>query len=107
MGKTMTTKRYNITAIIYDRRGNILSIGKNSYIKTHPLQARYAKQVGEPCKVFLHAEVDAIVKCKNLDKAHKIVITRFLENGTPASARPCKVCAQAIRKTPIQYIEHT
>lgn len=101
------TKKYEITAIIYDKRGNVLSVGKNSYIKTHPLQARYATQVGEPSKVFLHAEVDAIVKCKNLDKAHKIVVFRFLEDGTPAMAKPCKICKQAIRKTPIQYIEHT
>lgn len=101
------TKKYEITAIIYDRRGNVLSIGKNSYVKTHPLQARYASQVGEPNKVFLHAEIDAIVKCKQLDRAHKIVVLRYLESGIPAMAKPCKICRQAIRKTPIQYIEHT
>ena len=103
----MTTKKYDITAIIYDKRGNIMSIGKNSYVKTHPLQARYATQVGEPQKVFLHAEIDAIIKCKNLKRAHKIVVFRYFEDGTPAVAKPCKVCRQAIRKTPIQYIEHT
>lgn len=101
------TKKYDITAIIYDKRGNILSIGKNSYVKTHPLQAHYASRCGEPHKVFLHAEVDAIVKCKQISKAHKIVVFRYLEDGTPGLARPCKVCQQAIRKTPIQYIEHT
>ena len=72
----MSKQRFDMTAILYDKRGRVLSIGKNSYVKTHPLQARYATQVGEPSKVFLHAEVDAIVKCKNLDKAHKIVVFR-------------------------------
>lgn len=103
----MSTKKYNITAIIYDRKDNILSIGKNSYVKTHPLQAKYAHQCGEPQKIFLHAEIDAIVKCKNLNKAYKIVVFRYYEDGTPAMAKPCKVCRQAIRKTPIQYVEHT
>jgi deoxycytidylate deaminase len=103
----MSTKKYNITAIIYDKRGNILSIGKNSYVKTHPLQARYATQVGEPQKVFLHAEIDAIVKCKTISRAHKIVVFRYYEDGTPAMAKPCKVCRQAIRKTHIKYVEHT
>jgi hypothetical protein len=35
--------RHELTAVIYDRKGNVLSIGKNSYIKTHPLQAIHAK----------------------------------------------------------------
>ena len=41
----MTTK-HKITAIIYDKKGRVLSIGQNSYIKTHPYQAKIAKQVG-------------------------------------------------------------
>lgn len=103
----MTTK-YDFTAIIYDKKGNILSIGKNSYVKTHPLQARTAKKVGEPEKIFLHAEISAIVKCRNIDKAHKIVVFRFDKKGKPAMAKPCKVCADAIKnQTPIQVIEHT
>ena len=48
-------KQQDVTAIIYDKRGRILSIGKNSYVKTHPLQARYATEVGLCEQVFLHA----------------------------------------------------
>lgn len=101
------SKKYSITALIYDKRGQVLSVGKNSYVKTHPLQAQYAKQAGEPHRVFLHAEIDAIVKCRDLTRAHKIVIFRFMEDGSPAMARPCCVCQQAIAKTPIKVIEHT
>ena len=56
------SKKYSITAIIYDRRGAVLSLGKNSYHKTHPLQAHYAAVAGEPHKMFLHAEIDAIIQ---------------------------------------------
>lgn len=100
-------KKYNITAIIYDKRGNVLSIGKNSYVKTHPLQAKYAEAAGEPFKVFLHAEIDAIIKLRSLKTAHKMVIFRYLEDGTPAKAMPCKICRQALAKTSIQIVEHT
>jgi deoxycytidylate deaminase len=101
------SQKQNITAILYDRRGKILSIGKNSYIKTHPLQAKSAQAVGEDYKIFLHAEIDALVKAKNWDKAHKLVITRFTKDGVPAMAKPCKVCQHAINLAGIKLVEHT
>jgi tRNA(Arg) A34 adenosine deaminase TadA len=101
------TKQYSITAIIYDKRGNVLSVGKNSYVKTHPLQARYAKQAGEPYKSFLHAEIDAIIRLRKLKGAKRIAVFRYKEDGSPASARPCKICCQAIKEAGIEIIEHT
>ena len=103
----MSKKKFDVTAIIYDRRGNILSLGKNSYVKTHPLQAKYAKSVGEEHKIFLHAEVHAIIKCSDIDKAHRIVIFRYNEAGLAVLAKPCKICQAAISKTNIKIVEHT
>ena len=40
--------KQDMTAIIYDRRGRVLSVGKNSYFKTHTLQAKHAAKVGTP-----------------------------------------------------------
>ena len=102
----MTTKQ-SITAIIYDRKGRVLSIGQNSYTKTHPLQAEHSEKMGFPHKVFLHAEVAAIVKCKDLSKAHKIVVHRYNNEGKPLLAKPCVCCQSAIQATPIKFIEHT
>jgi tRNA(Arg) A34 adenosine deaminase TadA len=101
------TKRYQITAIIYDKRGRVMSVGKNSYVKTHPLQAAHAKRAGEPHRVFLHAEIHAISLCRDLTKAHSMKIFRFLEDGSPALARPCVVCESAIRSSGIQIVDHT
>ena len=103
----MSKTRFDITAIIYDKRGRVLSIGKNSYIKTHPYQARCAEQVGLPHKQFLHAEIHAIIRCKQLSKAHKIVVMRFDKDGNERSARPCPVCQSAIDATEIKIVEHT
>ena len=103
----MTKARFDITAIIYDKRGKVLSIGKNSYVKTHPYQAKCAQKVGLPDKQFLHAEIHAIVKCKKLDKAHKIVVMRFDKEGEEKNAKPCPVCQSAIEAAGIKIIEHT
>lgn len=97
----------NITAIIYDKRGRPLSVGKNSYVRTHVHQARIAAKVGLPHKQYLHAEVAAIVKCKQLDRAHKIFVTRIDANGKPMLAKPCPICQEAIRLAGIKIVEHT
>jgi len=101
----MSTK-YLITAEIYDRKGNLLSIGKNSYTKTHPLQKRYAVKVNQPQKEYLHAEIAALVKCKSED-AYKIVIKRIDKNGNTKLAAPCEVCQLAIKEAGIKVIEYT
>ena len=103
----MTKARFDITAIIYDKRGKVLSIGKNSYVKTHPLQNLHACKVGLPEKQFLHAEIHAIARCKKLDKAHKIVVIRFDKEGLEKNATPCPVCQSAIEAAGISIVEHT
>ena len=102
----MTTMQ-NITAFAYDRKGRILSIGRNSYVKTHPLQARAAKEVGEDYKIYLHAEVAALVKIKNWHKIDKLVVTRYNKNGEPMLAKPCRVCQRVIKIAGISTVEHT
>jgi len=96
-----------LTAIIYSKKGSILAVGKNSYTKTHPYQAHCASKVGEPNKVYLHAEIDAIIKCKDISKAHRISVFRLGANGMYLNARPCKICMSAIESTGILIIEHT
>jgi len=103
----MASRRQQITAMIYDRRGRILSIGQNSYVKTHPLQAFHAKKVGCDHKVFLHAEIAAIARCTDIERAHKMVVVRHLRNGKTGYAKPCPVCESAIKATAIKQVEHT
>ena len=99
--------KYSITAIIYDKNGKVLSIGKNNYLKTHPLMLKHGLKVGRQQKLNLHAEVDAIIKCKKIHKAYRIVIFRYGKQGQPLPANPCPVCLSVIALTPIQIIEHT
>lgn len=103
----MSDSKQDITAFIYDRRGRVLSVGKNSYVKTHPLQAKYAMKAGLPDKLFLHAEIAAIVKCRDLSKAYRIEVVRVGKNGDLLLAKPCPVCQSAIMASGIKIIEHT
>jgi tRNA(Arg) A34 adenosine deaminase TadA len=102
----MNTKQ-QITAVIYDKRGRVLSIGQNSYVKSHPWQAEMAERVGEPFKIFLHAEIASITRCRDLKRAHTIRIFRYNKEGKPVLARPCAICAEAIKVAGIKHIEHT
>ena len=67
----------------------------------------HATKVGDPHKIYLHAEVQAIVKCKDLSKAHKIVVIRESRKGDLLLAKPCPVCQSAIEAAGIKIVEHT
>lgn len=103
----MTKKRFNVVATIYDKRGRKLTEGTNSYTKTHTLQAKYAVSVGLDDKIFLHAEIAALSKLKSHHKPYKIVVERYLSDGSTALAKPCPICYAAIRAHSIQRIEFT
>jgi deoxycytidylate deaminase len=99
------SQRQNITAVIYDRRGRVLSIGQNSYIKTHPRQAKFAAMAGQPYKQYLHAEIAALVKCRG--QPYKIKIERKNNQGHFGLAKPCPVCELAIKESGIKFIEYS
>ena len=99
------TKKQEVTALAYDRKGNLLSIGRNSYTKTHPMQARYAKLSGRPNAIYLHAEVSALVRARG--KVHKLVVMRYGADGEPVLSKPCPACQLAIKDYGVAVVEHT
>lgn len=101
------SQKPNVTAFVYDRKGNLLSVGRNSYVKTHPVQAKAANAVGMPKRIYLHAEIDAITKVRDWGIAHKIVVVRRGSSGNELLAKPCPICEHVIKQTGIKRIEHT
>lgn len=97
----------NVTAIVYDKKGNVLSVGRNSYVKTHPLQAKAARAVGQEKRIFLHAEIHALTKISDWKKAYRIEVLRMSKQGLPMDAKPCPICTYVIKQTSIKRIEHT
>lgn len=101
-------KRPLIKATCFDKRGRILSTAFNDYHTTHPLQAWYARRagVGHEHRIYLHAEIAAIIKAKNKN-IYKIKIERYDKNGNPKLAAPCPICQLAIKQANIKFVEHT
>ena len=100
-------KKHNVTALIYNKRNKLVSMGKCDYTKSHPLQAKHAKAVGQDYKIYLHAEIAALVKLKDWSKAHRIEVFRYTKDGKPANAKPCKICERAIKFDGIKEVIHT
>lgn len=101
----------------------ILSNGKQTFIgfnqyKTHPLQAKFG--INDE-SIYLHAELNAIIKAINWRARQKgvsygkkeicdlsdyqMVIARVLRNGNPGCAKPCSGCFEAIKHFNISKIE--
>jgi len=102
----MSSKRFNIKATVYDKRGRILATAVNSYRKSHTLQAAYANRVGTDYKIYLHAEILAIIRVKERP-AYKIKIERYDSEGNPRLAMPCPICQLAIQEAGIKFVEYT
>jgi tRNA(Arg) A34 adenosine deaminase TadA len=102
---TLDSNRFRVAAIVTDKRGKIISQATNSYNKTHPLQKEYADKVNRPTKIFLHAEIAALVKCRHIP--HTIYVSRFFRDGKMALAKPCPVCEMALREAGVKKVIYT
>jgi tRNA(Arg) A34 adenosine deaminase TadA len=98
--------KHNLTARCYDRKGKLLSMATNSYSKTHPIQAYFAARIGHPAKIYLHAEIHAIIKAGD-KQIHKIVVTRISKNHKALNAKPCPICQEAIKAYGIPFVSYT
>lgn len=98
-----------IAAVIVDKRGNIIASAVNDYGKSHPLQkAMSVKAEGNACRIFLHAEISALLKSlRSGKKGAKIFIARVSKRGEPLLAAPCPTCQYALQLYGIEHIEHT
>jgi len=99
------TGRYNVAAATLDRRGNIIAIAQNSYVKTHPMQKRLACLCGNSSRQYLHAEIAALVRSRR--KPHYIIIARINRSGQTRLALPCPICMKAIITAGIKNVLYT
>lgn len=95
----MTKKKYTILAETYTSSGRRISYAYNNYNKTHPIQSHFAKLANQPARIYLHAEILAIIRAGS-QKIHTIKITNL--SGKLSS--PCPVCMKAISAYGIQRI---
>lgn len=99
-------KRYRIVAKCYDKRGRLISKGENSYDTSHPIQAHFARLVGQKERIFLHAEIQAIIRARG-KVIQSIRVERYDSKGNERLALPCAICKRAIADAGIKEITYT
>lgn len=102
--KKSTDFGVRVGAVVTDKKGRVISVGYNRR-KTHPVQKRFADQVGRPCKVHLHAEISALVKCRQ--EPHTMYVARIQQDNNTAAAHPCPICVAAIEESGIKKVVYT
>lgn len=99
----MSKTRQHIVAIARDKRGRIVSVGRNNYNKSHTIQYKFAKKTGVPYKIYLHAEIDCLIKARDR-KVHSIQVKRLGNDGVYLRSKPCAVCFAALQAYGIKSI---
>ena len=99
-----TCVRRRVGCVITDDSNQILATGYNGVPKkwTHCTSkpcpgANYQSGIGLDECVAVHAEINALIQCSNIDKAHNIYIT----------TAPCISCIKALINTPIMHIHYS
>lgn len=101
----MAAVKHILLAKTYSRKGRQLSQAFNTYTKSHPLQAKYAHRVGCSDKIYLHAELAAILKARC--EIYRITVERYNKKGEMMLAKPCQACWLAIKEAGITFVSYT
>ncbi len=96
--------KYRVGAVLVSASGIIVGVGNNKR-KTHPQQKRYAVKAGMPDRLFLHAEIAALIDREKY--APTIVVCRLTKKGRLAMARPCPVCMLALKLAAVREIYYS
>jgi tRNA(Arg) A34 adenosine deaminase TadA len=103
----VSSHKYQVGAAVYDKHGKLIASGWNK-TKSHPYQSILAKRVNQPSKIYLHAEVAAILAAiKTRRIPHTIIVTRVTRQNTLSMAKPCEICQLAIKEAGIKQVIYT
>jgi len=88
-------------------KNKVITQAVNQDTKSHPLQAKLADMVGLSEKIYLHAEISALVKCRS--EADTIVVARLggHSGNELRNAKPCPICSLALEQAGIEHIYYT
>jgi len=95
------------------KKKKIVAASCNYDKKSHPVQHWWAQKTAELYgkdfseKVFIHAEIGAMVKCKT--DADTIIVCRVGGHGRDElrNARPCKICSAYLMYSNIKHVHYS
>lgn len=82
--------------MLVNKKGQIIAESANSYTCSHTQQYHYAKKVGRPEAVYLHAEMACLLKDK-ARKGVKLFVARVDSKGASVYSAPCEICSLALK----------
>lgn len=103
LAEQSTDFQHRVGCVITDKKGKVISTGFNKR-KSHPLQAKHAQHINEGA-IFLHAEIDALVRCRK--QPYAIYVGRLTKGGNPGLAKPCPICMGAIMNAGVREVYYT
>ena len=86
-------------------KNKVIVTATNLEKKSHPIQAKFAKKVGLGPKIYLHAEIAALVKCK--EECDTIVVARVNSQNKLRNSKPCPICSLALKESGVSKIYYT
>ncbi len=86
-------------------KNKVIVTATNLETKSHPVQAKFAERVGLHQKIYLHAEIAALVKCR--EECDTIVVARVNPQNKLRMARPCPICELALHEAGITKVHYT
>jgi deoxycytidylate deaminase len=105
-GATLIGSSRHAAAIVW--RDRVISVGVNS-LKSHPAMVKH-----QPNKqrIYLHAEVDAIIKATNRHGVDflsecSLYVLRQTKGGRVANSEPCPGCSNMIQAMGIKHVYHS
>jgi tRNA(Arg) A34 adenosine deaminase TadA len=101
--KSSSSKK-KVGAVLLNK-SKVIVTATNLENKSHPLQASFAIRAGLPEKIYLHAEIAALIKCK--DDVDTIVVARVNNQNKLRMAKPCPICSLALAESGITSVHYT
>lgn len=97
-----TADQHKVSCACYDKRGRLIATAWNQPGKSHPRQAHYAKLAGQEDRIFLHAELGALIRCR--EDPYAIQVVRIGPKEYPKASFPCPICLRAIEEAGVKEI---
>lgn len=86
-------------------KNRVVTTATNLERKSHPLQAKFAERVGLKEKIFLHAEIAALVKCR--EECDTIIVARVNSQNKLRNSRPCPICSLALKQAGVSKVHYS
>lgn len=99
--------RKRVGAVLYTSKKREITSATNNDYKSHPIQARWAERVGLREKIYLHAEMAALIKAR--EEGDTIVVVRLggHDGKSLRNAKPCPICEPALRYAGIKHVYYS